>query len=52
MVSSGNVSVSGNGDIIKAERPSAIFYPNQIMGKKSKSVAKDVVDGWQSQESP
>ena len=36
----------GNGDIIKADRPSAVFYPNQL--RKSKIQA----DGWQVQSAP
>lgn len=36
----------GNGEIFKAERPSAVFYPGQL--KKSKIQA----DGWQVRTSP
>jgi len=48
--------VSSNGQIIKAERPSAVFYPNQF-GKKAKEkieeeAAKQGIDGWQVRSSP
>jgi lipopolysaccharide transport protein LptA/LPS export ABC transporter protein LptC len=42
--------VNGNGQIIKADRPSAVFYPNQL-GKKSKLEANGI-DGWQVRSSP
>lgn len=42
--------VSSNGQIIKAERPSAIFYPGQF-GKKVKD-AVGATDGWQVRSSP
>ncbi|HVX37522.1 MAG TPA: LPS export ABC transporter periplasmic protein LptC [Hyphomicrobium sp.] len=42
--------VSSDGQIIKAERPSAIFYPGQF-GKKVKD-AVGGIDGWQVRSSP
>ena len=43
----------GSGQIIKADRPSAIFYPGQMIGSKSKKPAAAVeVDGWQVRTSP
>ena len=36
----------GSGEVVKAERPSAIFYPGQM--NKSKVHA----DGWQVRSSP
>lgn len=54
MISAGDVS--SNGQIIKADRPSAVFYPNQF-GKKAKEKAKEEaskqgIDGWQVRSSP
>jgi hypothetical protein len=54
MISAG--SVSSNGQIIKAERPTAVFYPNQF-GKKAKEKLKEEadkqgIDGWQVRSSP
>lgn len=40
----------GSGDITKAERPSAVFYPGEMMGKKPKPAAKE--DGWQARATP
>ena len=48
MVSAGDVS--SNGQIIKADRPSAVFYPGQF-GKKVKREAEGI-DGWQARSSP
>ena len=46
----------GGGEIIKADRPSAIFYPGQILGsKKAKAAASAAVkelDGWQARTTP
>lgn len=42
--------VNSDGDVIKAERPSAIFYPGQF-GKKIKDAAGST-DGWQVRSSP
>jgi lipopolysaccharide transport protein LptA/LPS export ABC transporter protein LptC len=43
----------GTGQIIKADRPSAVFYPGELIGSKSKSkAAKKDVDGWQVRTSP
>lgn len=47
MVSAGDVSKSGQ--IIKADRPSAVFYPGEF-GKKIKGAA-EAVDGWQARSS-
>lgn len=47
MVSAGDVNK--NGQIIKADRPSAVFYPGEF-GKKIKGAA-DAVDGWQARSS-
>ena len=42
----------GGGEIVKADRPSAIFYPGQMLNsKKAKAAAKEI-DGWQSQTTP
>ena len=42
----------GGGEIVKADRPSAIFYPGQMLdSKKAKAAAKEI-DGWQSQTKP
>jgi lipopolysaccharide export system protein LptA len=46
MVSSTSSDGDGNGEIFKAERPSAVFYPGQL--RKSKIQA----DGWQVRTSP
>lgn len=44
--------VSSNGQVIKADRPTAVFYPNQL-GKKAKETAeKSGIDGWQVRSSP
>lgn len=48
MISAGNVSK--DGQIIKADRPSAVFYPGEF-GKKIKGAA-EAVDGWQARSSP
>jgi hypothetical protein len=38
--------------MIKADRPTAVFYPNQL-GKKAKEAAeKSGIDGWQVRSSP
>jgi hypothetical protein len=42
--------VTSDGKVIKAERPSAIFYPGQF-GKKIKGETGGV-DGWQVRSSP
>jgi len=46
----------GGGEIVKADRPSAIFYPGQILGsKKAKAAASAAVkelDGWQARTTP
>jgi lipopolysaccharide transport protein LptA/LPS export ABC transporter protein LptC len=44
-------SDDGDGQIVRAERPSAIFYPGQLTGKKGKG-AQVSVDGWQVRSSP
>jgi lipopolysaccharide transport protein LptA/LPS export ABC transporter protein LptC len=42
----------GGGEIVNADRPSAIFYPGQMLdSKKAKAAAKEI-DGWQSQTKP
>jgi len=41
--------VSNDGQIIKADRPSAVFYPGEF-GKKIKGAA-EAVDGWQARSS-
>lgn len=41
--------VSKDGQIIKADRPSAVFYPGEF-GKKIKGAA-EAVDGWQARSS-
>ena len=43
--------VSSNGQIIKADRPSAIFYPGQF-GKKVKDAVDGAADGWQVRSPP
>ncbi|HVZ03309.1 LPS export ABC transporter periplasmic protein LptC [Hyphomicrobium sp.] len=44
--------ISSNGQMIKADRPTAVFYPNQL-GKKAKEAAeKSGIDGWQVRSSP
>lgn len=43
--------VSSNGQIIKADRPSAVFYPGQF-GKKVKDAVGTAADGWQARSSP
>jgi LPS export ABC transporter protein LptC/lipopolysaccharide transport protein LptA len=47
MVSAGGIS--NNGQTIKADRPSAVFYPGEF-GKKAKS-ASEAIDGWQARSS-
>jgi hypothetical protein len=50
MISSGDGD--GGGEIVNADRPSAIFYPGQMLdSKKAKAAAKEI-DGWQSQTKP
>ena len=50
MISSGDGD--GGGEIVNANRPSAIFYPGQMRNsKKAKAAAKEI-DGWQSQTKP
>jgi lipopolysaccharide transport protein LptA len=55
--SSGGAMISssggdGDGQIFSSDRPSAIFYPGQVLGgNKSKPVAKKI-DGWQARTAP
>jgi hypothetical protein len=42
----------GGGDIVKADRPSAIFYPGQMLDSKKAKAAAKQIDGWQSQTTP
>jgi lipopolysaccharide transport protein LptA len=43
----------GSGQIVKAERPSAVFYPGEMIGaKKAKPATTTGVDGWQVRTSP
>jgi len=43
----------GGGQIIKADRPSAVFYPGEMIGaKKAKPAAATGVDGWQVRSTP
>jgi lipopolysaccharide transport protein LptA len=43
----------GGGQIVKADRPSAVFYPGEMIGaKKAKPAAATGVDGWQVRSSP
>ncbi|MBA2125618.1 LPS export ABC transporter periplasmic protein LptC [Hyphomicrobium methylovorum] len=48
--SAGGVSTDSDGNL-KLDRPSAVFYPGQLMGKKQKPAAPEV-DGWQSRTAP
>ena len=41
----------GSGQIVKADRPSAVFYPGQLTGKKSKPPQSDN-GAWQAQTTP
>src|SRR5690606_38639471 len=51
MVSSSNGD--GTGQIVKSDRPSAIFYPGQILNsKKVKSGLDAAAEGWQARSQP
>jgi lipopolysaccharide transport protein LptA len=41
----------GSGQIVKADRPSAVFYPGQLTGKKPKPAQNDA-EGWQARTAP
>jgi lipopolysaccharide transport protein LptA/LPS export ABC transporter protein LptC len=49
MVSS---SESEDGQVITTDRPSAIFYPGQVLGSKKVKPALDAIDGWQARTKP
>jgi lipopolysaccharide transport protein LptA/LPS export ABC transporter protein LptC len=50
MISAGGIS--SDGKTFKADRPTAVFYPNQFGKKVKEEASKHGIDGWQVRSSP
>ena len=42
----------GSGQIVRSSRPSAVFYPNQVLGDHKKKHGSDDASGWSAKTSP